>query len=150
MEITKALVLYILTLQNEKPEEANEFMNSLTDKEMIVFGNMIKEIINDIPVEAHNDEMRQNIENMDANIATLEEVVVGKEIEEMMADIELDAAAKKRHESYSALKNELRKKILENPDSLEAKLLINHVIDTEKQHGLYVEDEWMEVLHLLM
>ena len=65
-----------------------------------------------------------------------------------MLDIEIEDLAKKRGATYIGLKNEVRKKLLENTNSSEAKLIINHIIKAEQEHSLYNELEWKEVLQV--
>ncbi len=149
MKFTKEFVLGLFESKKTEPEKVDEFLNGLTDKEHIELMEVIKSLANDIPTEYHNDELRKNLAVLDKNIAILEEGIVDAEIKEMMDDVELDALAKQRHIAYMDLKNEVRRKLLENPASPEAKSIANLIIKTEKEHKNYNEAEWTEVLHLL-
>ena len=149
MEFTNEFILEMLELQKNEPSKFDAFVYSLTDKQHIAFGEAIKAFVAEIPAEFHNATLKQNLAVLDKNMASLEEKVIGDEINNMMGDIELEALAKERRIAYMGLKNELRKKLLENPSSPEAKLLINHIIKTEKDNKYYNEAEWAEVLPLL-
>lgn len=149
MEFAKEFVLGLLELQKTDPNKVGEFLKCLSDKQLIEFGEAMKSIANDIPTEYHNDELKNNLATIDENKAMLEEKIVDDEIKEMMYDVELDALAQERHAAFMGLKNEIRKKLLENPDSPEAKLVANHIIKVEKEHNHFNEAEWAEVLYIL-
>lgn len=149
MMFTREFILEILELQKTEPDKFDAFVNSLTDKQHIAFSEALKSFVAEIPAEFHNASLKKNLAVLDENIAAMEEKVISKEIKDMMGDIELDALAKERRIAYMGFKNELRKKLLENPSSPEAKLLINHVIKTEKDNNYYNEAEWADILPLL-
>lgn len=149
MEFTKEVILEILELQKTEPDKFDALVNSFTDKQHIAFSEALKSFVTEIPTEFHDAALKENLAALDENIAAMEEKVIGDEINNMMGDIELEALAKERRVAYMGLKNELRKKLLENPSSPEAKLLINHIIKTEKDNKYYNEAEWAHVLPLL-
>lgn len=149
MMFTKEFILELLELQKTEPDKFDAFVNSFTDKQHIEFSEALKSFVGEIPTEFHDAALKENLAALDNNIALLEEEVISNEIKDMMGNIELEALAKERRIAYMGLKNELRKKLLENPSSPEAKLLINHIIKTEKDNKYYNEAEWADVLPLL-
>jgi predicted metal-binding transcription factor (methanogenesis marker protein 9) len=149
MEFTNEFILELLELQKTEPNKFDALVNSFTDKQHIAFSEALKAFVAEIPAEFYNATLKQNLAVLDKNMASLEEKVIGDEINNMMGDIELEALAKERRIAYMGLKNELRKKLLENPSSPETKLLINHIIKTEKDNKYYNEAEWADVLPLL-
>lgn len=149
MMFTREFILEILELQKTEPDKFDAFVNSLTDKQHIAFSEALKAFVEEIPAQLHEAALKENIAALDNNIALLEEKVISNEIKDMMGDIELEALAKERRIAYMGLKNELRKKLLENPSSPEAKGLLNNIIKTEKDNNYYNEAEWADVLPLL-
>ncbi len=149
MMFTKEFILELLELQKTEPNKFDAFVNSFTDKQHIEFSEALKSFVEEIPTEFHDAALKENLAALDNNIALLEEGMISNEINKMMGDIELEALAKERSIVYMGFKNELRKKLFENPSSPEAKLLINHIIKTEKDNNYYNEADWADVLPLL-
>jgi hypothetical protein len=149
MKFTREFIVQIFKQKKNDPNKFEEFVNSLTDKQHIEFSEALKSFVEELPIDLKDETLKQHLAELDENIAILEDEIISNEINEMMGDIELEAQAKERRIAYMALKNELRKKLLENPSSPEAKLLINHIIKLEKEHNIYDEAEWADVLPLL-
>jgi hypothetical protein len=111
MEFTKEFVLGLLELKKTDPNKVDESFNSLTDSQHVKFSEALKAVINDIPEEYHNDELKNKLAFMDKNIAVIEDKIVEDEIKEIMFDIELDELAQKRSAAYLGFKIEVRKKL---------------------------------------
>lgn len=149
MKFTKEFMLKIFELKKNEPNKFDEFINSLSDKQHIEFSEALKLFVEEIPIEFHDTPLKENLAELDKNIALLEDGMISNEINEMMGDIELEALANERRIAYMELKNELKKKLLENPSSPEANRLINLMIKNEKDNDIYNKADWADVLPLL-
>lgn len=149
MKFTKEFVLGLFKLKKTSPEKVDGFLNSLSDKQHVELIDTIQSLADDLPPELHDDELKRNLASINNSKAQLEENIVDADVKKMMQDIELEALAQERRVAFMALKMETRKKLIETPESPEAKRIAELIIRREKEHQLYIEEEWAEVLHLL-